>query len=192
MPKLTWDRLPICTICRCLAFESFLEHGRSNADLASTIAFDCCLTMLAIFTFVLPAITKMPAPMLLAIKKMLERVKSASQADQNQEDGGSSTVPWKRQHAPSSVLSLPADPLHSSVLQSKTPPPRPARPLSPCSVASLPPAQMRVDDGDLVIRNAVVRFEGRYTWSGMLGLNRDRTPCTYLHRVAWKSQVSTD
>lgn len=100
--------------------------------------------MLAIFTFVLPAITKMPAPMLLAIKKMLERVKSASQADQNQEDGGSSTVPWKRQHAPSSVLSLPADPLHSSVLQSKTPPPRPARPLSPCSVASLPPAQMRL------------------------------------------------
>jgi hypothetical protein len=89
--KLTWDRLPICTICRYLAFESFLKHGRSNANLASTIAFDCCLTMLAIFTLVLPAITKITAPKLSAIKKMLGRAKSASQADQNQEDGGSYT-----------------------------------------------------------------------------------------------------
>ena len=88
MLKLTWDRLPICTICRYLAFESFLKHGRSNANLASTIALDCCLTMLAIFTLVLPAITKILAPILSAIKKMLERAKSASQADQNQEDGG--------------------------------------------------------------------------------------------------------
>jgi len=44
--------------------------------------------MLAIFTLVLPAITKILASILPATKKMLGRVKSASQADQNQEDGG--------------------------------------------------------------------------------------------------------
>ena len=44
--------------------------------------------MLAIFTLVLPAITKILAPILSAIKKMLERAKSASQADRNQEDVG--------------------------------------------------------------------------------------------------------
>ena len=78
----------MCTISRHLTFDSFLKHGRSNADLASAIAFNCSLTLLAIFTLVLPAIKKMPALFWPAIEKILERVKSASQADQNQEDGG--------------------------------------------------------------------------------------------------------
>lgn len=132
----------MCTISRHLTFDSFLKHGRSNADLASAIAFNCSLTLLAIFTLVLPAIKKMPALFWPAIEKILERVKSASQADHKKDDGRW-TVPWRGRHASSSVLSLPASPLRSSFPQSITPPPRSARPLSPCLLAPLPPLQMR-------------------------------------------------
>lgn len=119
------------------------EARKEQCQSGITIAFDCFLTMLAVFTLVLPAITKIPAPLLPAIKKMLERVKSTSQANQNRDNGELSTVPRKERHASSSVLSLPADTICSSVLHPKTPPARPARPLSPCSFASLPLAQMR-------------------------------------------------
>jgi hypothetical protein len=128
--KLTWSRLSICTICRHLALQSFLMHGRSNADLASTIAFDCCLTLLAIFALVLPT-----------IKKMLKRVKPASRADQSQDDE-LSTISWIGQH-PSSSVSSSVGPSRSSLPRPKTLPSRPARSLFPCLLAPLPPAQMR-------------------------------------------------
>lgn len=85
--KLTWRRLSIGTISRRLTFDSSLKHGRSNADLASTIAFDRALTLLAIFTLVLPAIEKMPVLILPAVEKMLETIKSASQTDHKKDDG---------------------------------------------------------------------------------------------------------
>lgn len=141
--KLTRSRLSICTICRHLTFRSFVQHGRSNAALASTIAFDCSLTLLAIFTLVLPVIRKMPIVVLPEIKEMLKKVRPRKRADQNHGDRPS-TVPWEGQHAsPSSAFSSPASPRRSSLPQPRRPPPRPARPRSPCLLAPLPPAQMR-------------------------------------------------
>lgn len=147
--KLTRSRLSICTICRHITFESFLKHGRSNSALASTIAFDCSLVLLAIFTLVLPVIRKMPVVVLPELKSVLKKIKLTSQADENQDDWPS-TVPWGRQHASplsSSAFSSPASPPRSPLPQTRTPPPRPARPQSPYLPEPLPQAKMRAYSG---------------------------------------------
>lgn len=133
-PKLTRCRPSVCTICRHLTFESFLKHGRNDADLASTIALDCSLVLLTIFTSVLPT-----------IKKMLKGVNPASQADRNQ-SGRPSTAPREERYvsSSSSAFSPSARLPRLSLSQPKTPPPRPARPPFPCSLAPLPTAHMRL------------------------------------------------
>lgn len=106
-----------------------LSHGKSNADLAPTIAFDCALALLAIFALVLPA-----------TKKILKRVKPASEADQRQDDGPSTVSREGRRLSPPASSS--SNMLLCSSLSLKTPPPRPVRSASP-RLLSLPKAQMR-------------------------------------------------
>jgi hypothetical protein len=115
----------IFTTLRYLAFKSFQERGRNNADLASTMAWDCSLILLAIFTLVLPA-----------MRQMLKIVKPTGRADQSP-DGEWTTVQSERYHPSSSALSSPASRPTTLVR-----PASPAASLAQYGLAQLEPARM--------------------------------------------------